>query len=63
MNLTDLLADLRRHDKDAMAIFDLSEPVGRPTDLVMPRRRFLDRFRGKKSSSRAAAAVSTPNES
>ncbi|MEO6872109.1 MAG: hypothetical protein ABI233_07805 [Chthoniobacterales bacterium] len=61
MSFTDFFADLRRHENHATVIFDRAEPVGLPTDLVMPRRRFLDRFRAKKNSVKAAAA--TPKQS
>jgi hypothetical protein len=62
MSFTDFFAGLRRQDKNAAVIFDRSEPIGQPTDLVMPRRRFLDRVRRKKDSA-AVAAGSARNES
>jgi hypothetical protein len=61
MSFTDFFADLRREEKNAAVIFDGAEPIGQPTDLVMPYRPFLDRFRTKKKSK--VAAASTPNES
>lgn len=62
MNFTALFTDLRARERDAMVIFDHAEPVGRATDLVLPRRRFLDPFRTNKTS-RLTTEVSTPNES
>ena len=60
MKFADFFANPRRQEEDAAVIFDRSEPIGRPTDLVLPYRPFLDRFRGKKT---AALSVAAPNES
>ena len=38
-----LLARVKLSPADAETIFDRDEPVGRPTDLVMPRRRWFRR--------------------
>jgi hypothetical protein len=35
------LARIRRYQKNAEIIFDAEEPIGIPTDLVMPRRRWF----------------------
>ena len=35
-----LLARIKRYQKNAEIIFDAEEPIGAPTDLVMPRRWF-----------------------
>ena len=43
MSVADLLAKLKLSSNDAEVIFDRDEPVGRPTDLVMPRRRWFRR--------------------
>jgi hypothetical protein len=43
MSVADLLAKMKLSPKDAEVIFDPDEPVGRPTDLVMPRRRWFRR--------------------
>ena len=43
MNLSDFFAKLRRYNENAAVIFDRAEPVGRATDLVMPRRRWFGR--------------------
>ena len=45
MTLTDFFSKMTLSRKDAEVIFDRDEPVGQPTDLVMPRRRW---FRRKK---------------
>jgi hypothetical protein len=43
MSLSQLLQKLKRYDENAAVIFDKEEPIGRPTDLVMPRRRWFKR--------------------
>ena len=43
--LADLFARLQLSPRDAEVIFDRDEPVGQPTDLVMPRRRWFRRHR------------------
>lgn len=43
MSWTDFLNHLRRYEQNAAVIFDSEEPIGRPTDLVMPRRRWFKR--------------------
>jgi hypothetical protein len=43
MNLTDFFAKLKRYDENANVIFDDEEPIGRATDLVMPRKRWFRR--------------------
>ncbi len=43
MTLTDFFSRMTLSRKDAEVIFDRDEPVGQPTDLVMPRRRWLRR--------------------
>ncbi len=52
MNLAELLIRMRRYDRNAEVIFDAQEPVGRATDLVMPRRGWWRR--GKYLSAKAA---------
>ena len=49
MSLTEFLAKLKRYDENAKVIFDDEEPIGRATDLVMPRKRW---FRGPTSRGR-----------
>lgn len=39
MSLVDLIAKMKLSQKDAEVIFDRDEPIGTPTDLVMPRGR------------------------
>lgn len=43
MSFSDFFANLRRYNENAAVIFDHAEPIGRATDLVMPRRRWFDR--------------------
>jgi hypothetical protein len=50
MSFPDLLAWIKRQDENATIIFDRAEPIGQPTDLVMPYRRWFGRKRGKISS-------------
>ncbi len=41
MNVADLINRMKRYEKNAEMIFDAEEPIGTPTDLVMPRRRWF----------------------
>jgi hypothetical protein len=45
MSLTEIFEKVRRYDQNAHVIFDAAEPIGCPTDLVMPPKRWLGRFR------------------
>jgi hypothetical protein len=47
MSLSEIFSSLKRYEEDAAVIFDRDEPVGRPTDLVMPRRRWFGHARRK----------------
>jgi len=47
MSLADFFKRMNRDDRNAEIIFDKQEPIGRATDLVMPRRRW---FRHTKQS-------------
>lgn len=58
MSFADLFSNLRRYDENANVIFDREEPVGRATDLVIPRRPW---FRRKMRKS-LASQVSAPND-
>ncbi len=49
MSLTDLFSRMQLSQKDAEIIFDRDEPIGQPTDMVMPRRRWFRRNRTPKS--------------
>lgn len=51
MSLSKLFANIQLSQADAEVIFDRDEPVGEPTDLVMPRRRWF-----RKSATRSDAA-------
>ncbi len=57
MSFADFFSNLRRYDENAAVIFDRDEPVGRATDLVMPRRRW---FRRRAAARPAPAAL--PND-
>ena len=55
MKLSELIAKMKRYNKNAQIIFDSEEPIGRPTDLVLPsRRRFFRRVRTNKHLSSSA---------
>lgn len=58
MSLADFFSNLRRYDENANVIFDREEPIGRATDLVMPRRRWFRRTMRKSLPMR----VSAPND-
>ena len=53
----DLFTRLRLAPTDAEVIFDRDEPVGQPTDLVMPRRRWFRR--SKETNDRRHDATSS----
>ena len=55
MKLSELIAKMKRYNKNAQIIFDSEEPIGRATDLVLPpRRRFFRRVRTNKHLSSSA---------
>jgi hypothetical protein len=41
VSIADLIQRMKRYEKNAEMIFDAEEPIGLPTDLVMPRRRWF----------------------
>ncbi len=45
MSLTEFFTKLKRYDENANVIFDDEEPIGRATDLVMPRKYWFRRHR------------------
>jgi hypothetical protein len=47
MNFSKFFANVKRYNENATVIFDHDEPVGQPTDLVMPRRRWFRRAQRK----------------
>ena len=50
MSFAKLFANVRRYNDNATVIFDREEPIGRATDLVMPRRRWFRRRKQRKNS-------------
>lgn len=46
MSLSNFFRNIRRYNANAAVIFDHAEPIGRATDLVMPRRRWFRRRTG-----------------
>jgi hypothetical protein len=50
MSLDEFFTRIRRYDQNAAVIFDRDEPVGRPTDLVLPWRRWWGRRKSKKNA-------------
>ncbi len=43
MKIAALFAKMKAYEKNGEVIFDDEEPVGKPTDVVMPRRRWFRR--------------------
>jgi hypothetical protein len=60
MNVEELKARMKRWDKNAEVIFDAEEPVGTPTDLVMPRGRTWNRIRKFFGKERQQAIIPNP---
>ena len=60
MTLADFFSKMTLSQKDAEVIFDRDEPVGQPTDVVMPRRRWFRRKHrdGKGSMTRSSQSHS-----
>ena len=59
MTLADIFSKMTLSQKDAEVIFDPDEPVGKPTDVVMPRRRWFRRKNsGDKSTTRSTQPIS-----
>ncbi len=54
MSFADLFARMKLSEKDAEIIFDRHEPIGEPTDLVMPRRSW---FRKKAQQPNVASSL------
>ena len=51
MTLSEFFSKMKLNRKDAEVIFDRDEPVGRPTDVVMPPRHWFKPKRGNKATS------------
>jgi hypothetical protein len=58
MSFSHFFARMRRYNENAAVIFDQAEPIGQPTDLVMPRRRWFRRNRRKNLA--ASQSISAP---
>jgi hypothetical protein len=50
MSLSDLFHKPRPADENATVIFDGGEPIGQPTDLVLPYRPWFARFRARRNT-------------
>lgn len=59
MSAFNFFARMKRYDKNAEMIFDAEEPIGVPTDLVMPRRRWFRRNRPAPGSLEAKVLEAT----
>jgi hypothetical protein len=57
MSFSELFANVRRYNHNATVIFDREEPIGRATDLVMPRRRWFGRRNRRKISQPAKSTA------
>lgn len=62
MSSSNVFQTLQRAEKNAAVIFDEGEPVGQPTDMVLPYRSFFARFRRRHSNAPAGPQASEPNE-
>ena len=60
MTFAEIIARMKRADKNAEVIFDRDEPVGAATDLVMPRRRWFSR---QSANERTSGFTSRPPSS
>lgn len=50
MSLTSWREKMKRFNKNAEVIFDREEPVGKPTDMVLPDRRWFRRHKEKRAA-------------
>jgi hypothetical protein len=62
MTRASLFSLFKTSQKDAETIFDADEPVGRPTDMVMPRKRWFGWLRKKQHRSGVARTIQHPIE-
>ncbi len=60
MSWTDFFTSVKRYDDNATVIFDHAEPIGQPTDLVMPRKSWFGCRLWKKLSPARPAAPGRP---
>ena len=61
MSLNDFFTKTPEAGANAAVIFDEGEPIGRPTDQVLPYRRWFARFRKQKNSAPRPSTIG-PNE-
>ena len=61
MTLAEFFSKMKLNPKDAEVIFDRDEPVGQPTDVVMPRRYWFKRKRRNKAASHSSRSNSQPS--
>jgi hypothetical protein len=61
MSFSKFFSNVKRYDQNAAVIFNREEPVGRATDLVMPRRRWFGRHRRQEFSPARPAGL-LPND-
>ena len=57
MSFSQFFANMKRYNENAAVIFDHAEPIGRATDLVLPRRRWFRRERRKNFTASQSNAV------
>ena len=57
MSFFQFFANMKRYNENAAVIFDHAEPIGRATDLVLPRRRWFRRERRKNFAASQSNAV------
>ena len=56
MSLQEIFRQLKRYNENATVIFDREEPLGQPTDLVMPYRPWFLRRAGAKKAVRQTSS-------
>ncbi|MEO6969449.1 MAG: hypothetical protein ABI217_00965 [Chthoniobacterales bacterium] len=61
MSFAQFFANVKRYNENAAVIFDHAEPIGRATDLVLPRRRWFRRDPRKNLT--ASQSITAPERS
>jgi hypothetical protein len=60
MSLAGLREKMKRSKQNAEVIFDREEPVGKPTDLVMPRKRWFRKAKDQATQPANRARTNLP---
>ena len=59
MSLARVFSKMQLSQADAEVIFDRDEPVGQPTDIVMPRRRWFRRKQARTDAAKTQSLVAS----